>query len=196
VSETEIPATELARAQAAPPPPPPAPINAGEAAATPAAPAPPAGEPAAAGATTAAPSPPPVPAEETAAVPAAQQKIMDQNWPFKGYDGPQPWEAENTPELTVNRLMISPGAAGPEVAELADYLARLGYSSSIAHGQNPTNAYDDTVAAAVRAFCSEYGVEEDPAVIRARTPDTVGAWIWEALTRAVYKRAAEEEQQG
>jgi peptidoglycan hydrolase-like protein with peptidoglycan-binding domain len=117
---------------------------------------------------------------------------MDSEWPFRGYDGPQPWEADNTPELTTNHLMVSAGSAGPEVAELADLLSRLGYSTSISTGQNPTNTYDNTVADAVRQFGADFGVREDPKVLQARTDDTVGPWLWEALTRAVYKQANKE----
>lgn len=188
--ETEINETEIQRAQAAPPPPP-----------APPAPSAPAADTSAAGdgAKQAPPAPPetdlpPAPRGEEVAETATESKVMDQNWPFRGYEGPQPWEAENTPELTTNHLMISSGSAGPEVAELADLLARLGYSTSISQGQNPTNTYDTTVVSAVKAFCSEFGVKEDPKVLQARTDDTVGPWIWEAVTRAVYKKAAEDAE--
>jgi peptidoglycan hydrolase-like protein with peptidoglycan-binding domain len=87
--------------------------------------------------------------------------------------------------------MLSAGMAGPEVVELAAYLGALGYGTSISSGQNPHAIYDEGVAGAVRSFCTDYGVEEDPAVRRARTDDTVGPWVWEALVRAVHKRIAE-----
>ena len=51
--------------------------------------------------------------------------------------------------------------------------------------------FDDSIRAAVAAFCSDYGVAEDPKVLQARTQDTVGPWLWEALVRAVHKKAAE-----
>jgi hypothetical protein len=145
-----------------------------------------------------APPPPPAP---TGAVPApqtpppvvaapAQPKVMDPNWPFAGYTGPQPWEADNPPTLTQNHLMLSAGSSGDEVVELAALLAYLGYGTTISAGQNPHAIYDTGVSDAVRAFCADYGVEEDPKVRAARTEDTVGPWIWEALVRAVHKKIA------
>jgi peptidoglycan hydrolase-like protein with peptidoglycan-binding domain len=129
-----------------------------------------------------------VPQAETAAEP----KVMDASWPCKGYNGPQPWDADNPPTLTQNHLMVSSGTAGDEVVELAALLARLGYGTSISAGQNPHAIYDNGVSEAVVAFCRDFGVEEDPQVRRARTEDTVGPWIWEALTRAVHKQIAQE----
>lgn len=146
-------------------------------------PAPPAAPPAPSG-----PIPPP-PAAPQAAAPA-QPKVMPAEWPHAGYDGPQPWEADNPPALTQNHLMVSSGSAGPEVVELAALLAHLGYGSSITEGRNPHAIYDSSAADAVRAFCSEYGVAEDPKVLAARTADTAGPWIWEALTRAVHRQLA------
>lgn len=140
---------------------------------------------------------PPTPAvgESPALTPApATSKVMDAQWPFPGYTGPQPWEADNTPELTQNKLMVSAGSAGPEVVELASLLGALGYSTTITTGQNPHAIYDTGVSDAVRAFCNDYGVSEDPKVLQARTADTVGPWIWEALVRAVHKKAAEQAQ--
>lgn len=133
---------------------------------------------------------PPAPSPEPGAAPSSGPKVMPQEWPAQGYTGAQPWEAENPPALTQNHLMVSSGSAGDEVVELAALLAHLGYATSISRGQNPHSIYDDGLAAAVRSFCSDYGVEEDPQVRRARTEDTVGPWIWEALTRAVHKKLA------
>jgi peptidoglycan hydrolase-like protein with peptidoglycan-binding domain len=117
---------------------------------------------------------------------------MPEEWPCAGYTGPQPWEADNPPALTQNHIMLSAGAAGPEVVELAALLAHLGYGTSISAGQNPHAIYDTGVSDAVRAFCADYGVSEDPQVLAARTPDTVGPWLWEALVRAVHKKIAGE----
>src|SRR4051812_25984361 len=125
--ENEINEAEIKRAQAAPPPPP----------APPAPSSPTTSDDSSAEAPPAPPETtelPPAPRGEEVAEP--ESKLMDQAWPFRGYEGPQPWEAENTPELTTNHLMISSGSAGPEVADLADLLARLGYSTSISQGQN------------------------------------------------------------
>jgi peptidoglycan hydrolase-like protein with peptidoglycan-binding domain len=134
-----------------------------------------------------------------AAAASSEPKVMPTEWPVKGYNGPQPWEAENPPELTQNHLMVSSGSAGDEVVELAALLAHLGYGTSISSGQNPHAIYDSGISEAVKAFCQDYGVAEDPAVLRARTDDTVGPWLWEALVRAVHKKLAECEaphQQG
>jgi hypothetical protein len=193
--------------EVAPPPPPPTPTGGGTQVAPPlqggqpAPPAaPPASEPAApVGASTPPPPPPPEPtalpptpsAPETLA--PSQPKVMDADWPHVGYTGPQPWEAENPPVLTQNHLMLSSGSAGEEVVELASYLAHLGYGTSISAGQNPHAIYDSGISDAVRAFCADYGVEEDPQVRRARTEDTCGPWLWEAIIRAAHKKIADEE---
>jgi len=132
---------------------------------------------------------PAAPAAPSAAV-AAVPKVMPPEWPCTGYAGPQPWEADNPPTLTQNHLMLSSGSAGPEVVELAALLAHLGFGTTISSGQNPHAIYDTGVSEAVRAFCTAYGVQEDPSVRQARTEDTVGPWIWEALVRAVHKKLA------
>jgi hypothetical protein len=157
--------------------------------------APPAAVPAPATPAPAAPLPPPPSAPPAAAPvvdapPATPAKVMDAAWPFPGYTGPQAWEAENPPTLTQNYLMLSSGSSGPEVVELASLLAYLGYSTSISSGENPHAIYDSGISTAVAAFCNDYGVREDPQVLAARTNDTVGPWLWEALTRAVHKKAA------
>lgn len=134
---------------------------------------------------------PPAPLPQVVESPAGQPRVMNTEWPFIGYNGPQPWEADNPPMLTQNHLMLSAGMSGPEVVELAALLAYLGYGTSISAGQNPHAIYDTGVSAAVAAFCRDYGVEEDPRVRNARTDDTVGPWLWEALTRAVHKKVNE-----
>lgn len=150
------------------------------------------------GAAAPAPAPSAVPAGPASPSPdvtAPAARVMDPAWPFKGYAGPQPWEAENPPTLTQNHLMLSPGASGAEVVELAALLGRLGYGSSITAGQNPHAIYDDSLVRAVQALEREYGVSEDPAVIRARTAETVGPWLWEAIVRAAHKAPAEAPEQ-
>ncbi len=132
--------------------------------------------------------PPPPPAADVTV--AQQPKVMSAEWPHVGYTGPQPWEADNPPALTQNHLMLSSGSAGEVVVELAALLAHLGYGTTISAGRNPHAIYDAGVSDAVRAFCADYGVSEDPRVRSARTPDTVGPWIWEALVRAVHKQLA------
>lgn len=145
----------------------------------------------------AAPPPPPAPAGPLPPPPAPEQvaaaaapKVMPAEWPLAGYTGPQPWEADNPPALTQNHLMLSSGSAGEAVVELASLLAHLGYGTSISAGKNPHAIYDTGVSDAVRAFCADYGVSEDPQVLQARTADTVGPWLWEALVRAVHKKLA------
>jgi hypothetical protein len=178
---------------------PPAP-DAPDAPAAPPAPEPPAPvDPVGAEPVAAPPPPPPVPQgalpappPTEQAAPSAEPKIIDADWPHVGYTGPQPWEAENPPALTQNHLMLSSGGAGDEVVELAALLAHLGYGTSISAGQNPHAIYDSGVSDAVRAFCADYGVTEDPQVRQARTEDTVGPWIWEALVRAAHKKIAEQ----
>lgn len=135
---------------------------------------------------------PPAPSPAQVAT-TVEPKVMPADWPHAGYTGPQPWEAGNPPALTQNHLMVSSGSAGEEVVELAALLAHLGYGTSISAGQNPHAIYDAGVSDAVRAFCADYGVTEDPAVRQARTEDTVGPWIWEAIVRAVHKKLAGQE---
>jgi peptidoglycan hydrolase-like protein with peptidoglycan-binding domain len=131
----------------------------------------------------------PLPQPTAAPVPAPVTKVLPAEWPHAGYTGPQPWEAENPPALTQNHLMVSGGSAGAEVVELAAYLGALGYQTGI--GDNPHAVYDSRLAGAVAQFSADYGCQEDPAVLRARTEDTVGPWLWEALVRAVHKKIAE-----
>lgn len=161
-------------------------------------------EPPAAEQTAAAPTPPPPPPPPAAqdippapapaaAIATPEPKVMAAEWPCPGYSGPQPWEAENPPALTQNHLMVSSGSAGPEVVAIAALLAHLGYGTSISAGENPHAIYDTGVSEAVRKFCVDYGVAEDPQVRAARTDDTVGPWLWEALVRAVHKKLAAQE---
>lgn len=212
----ETPAADIQNVQPPAPPPapdvvqvaqPPQPVEGQQAPSQPAAPAAP--EPAQPVAGTdqsapAAPAAPPTPegplppsqgAPQVVAPPPSEPKVMDAAWPFVGYNGPQPWEADNPPMLTTNHLMLSAGMSGPEVVELAGLLAYLGYGTSISAGQNPHAIYDSGVSEAVRAFCRDYGVQEDPQVRQARTDDTVGPWLWEALVRAVHKKVAQDQDQ-
>jgi len=124
------------------------------------------------------------------ATPATPEKILPPEWPFKGFTGCQPWEAENPPTITHDRRMLTSGTNGPEVAELGALLGVIGYPNPITAGQNPHAIYDTELAAAVRQFCSEFGVSEDPAIVAAMTADVVGPWIWEALNRAARKAAS------
>jgi len=127
------------------------------------------------------PAAPPVP--ET----PATDPVLPPEWPFKGFNGAQPWQAVNPPEITHSERMITSGTAGPEVVRLAGLLEALGYPTSISQGGNPHAIYDAEVASAVRSFCAEYGVQEDPKIVAAMTADVVGPWLWEALIRAAHK---------
>jgi hypothetical protein len=122
--------------------------------------------------------------------PVAPSKVLPPEWPYKGFQGTQPWEADNPPAITHDQRMLSSGTAGPAVAELGALLADVGIPTSISEGGNPHAIYDAQMGAAVRRFCAEYGVSEDPAIVAAMTPDVVGPWIWEALIRAARKAAS------
>src|SRR4051795_13506892 len=81
---------------------------------------------------------PPVqmPPEVTATPAAAPAEEMPEEWPTKGYDGPQPWEVTRPPALCHNRGILISGSAGDEVLELAACLGRVGYETSISRGEN------------------------------------------------------------
>lgn len=114
------------------------------------------------------------------------------DWPSKGYDGPQPWEAEDPPELTHDHGLLSSGGAGEDVVELAALLERLGFETQYSRGQNPQAIYGESERAAVEAFRQAYGVREDPAIVAATIPSVVGPWTWEALYRAVRLEDAQD----
>jgi hypothetical protein len=164
--------------------------QAAAAAAAPPVPEPAVQEQASAGAPVARPG---TPAQATVAMPASpvqapeasRPEAVPDNWPQQGYDGPQPWEVENPPDLTHDRGIIISGSAGAAVVELAACLAHVGIGTSISEGGNVHAIYGPTEAAAVQEFCRVYGVAEDPVYVRAGGPGVVGPWIWEALFRAV-----------
>jgi hypothetical protein len=130
---------------------------------------------------------PPVsmPAEVTpqAATPAAEE--LPEEWPVKGYSGPQPWEVARPPAIMHDRRILISGSAGDEVLELCACLGRLGYETSVSRGENALAVFGAAERTAVGRFRTDYGIEEDPAIISATTPDAVGAWTWEALFRLV-----------
>lgn len=129
------------------------------------------------------------------------------DWPRKGYSGPQPWEAvdpfseearalhedpgsPNTVApivLTHSHPILTSGSGGVEVAELCQQLARLGYKTSVSRGENPFATLDPSVMAAVNQFRDDYGVREDPDGFggEAAARNHVGPYTWEALDRAV-----------
>lgn len=118
-----------------------------------------------------------------------KQEALPADWPYKGFSGVQPYRAVNPPEITHSQRMVSSGTTGEEVVQLAALLARLGYPTALSEGQNPHAIYDEAMASQVRRFCEDFGVSEDPAIVQAMTPDTVGPWLWEALIRAAHKAA-------
>ena len=125
------------------------------------------------------------------AAPSSAPTELPENWPTRGYSGPQPWEVSNPPALTHDRGLVCSGTAGDIVLELAMMLAHLGYQTSISRGENVHAIYGGAEREAVAAFHRDYGIQEDPAIIQASTPDVVGPWTWEALHRLV--RASEED---
>lgn len=131
-----------------------------------------------------------MPAQPVAAPEIERPKNVPENWPEPGYDGPQPWEVEEPPDLTHDRGLVTSGAAGAVVTELAACLAHLGIGTAISQGTNPHMIYGPTEVAAVAEFRRIFGVEEDPAIVRAAGETVVGPWTWEALFRAVRKAAA------
>jgi hypothetical protein len=140
----------------------------------------------------------------------------------KGYDGPPAWEvaAENGgPEhqlerdpdtrepkrrprpyrgpgaVTHSRPILSYGSAGPEVRELAEMLAELGYDDNeVIKGRSPANGLDNTLMADVRRFATDHGVREDSAAFDGKevpasrlVDEHVGPYIWQALEEAVQR---------
>lgn len=119
--------------------------------------------------------------------PAAEKPAPKKTWPSKGYAGDQPWQTEDPhamAPITHSKGLITSGSGGPDVIDLAELLAKLGYESSISRGESPYGGYGESEQAAVEAFCRDYGVEEDPAVISATHAGAVGPWIWQALYNA------------
>lgn len=131
-----------------------------------------------------------MPAQPVAQAPDTVAEQVGADWPCPGYAGPQPWQVKNPPEITHDRGLITTGAAGSQVTELAAILAALGYPTDISSGRNPYNNYGESEQNAVAAFRAAYGVQEDPQIIAATTPSTVGPWTYEALFRVL--RAAQE----
>ncbi len=157
---------------------------------TPTAPAPPAPPQPVVTADPAPPAPVTMPAETATTESTAVAEELPEEWPVKGYTGPQPWQVSRPPAITHNRGILIAGSAGDEVLELAACLARIGYETSISRGENANAVYGGAEREAVAAFHRDYGIEEDPAIIAASTSDAVGPWSWEALFRLV--RRAEE----
>lgn len=138
--------------------------------------------------------------------PVEDESELD-NWPSKGYDGPQPWEtidpydpevralhddpgSENTVTAVVidhAHPILSSGSAGLEVVELCRHLKRLGYETTVSRGQNVASVLDASVLQAVQSFRRDYGVREDPAQFGSANDveNYVGPYTWEALARAV-----------
>lgn len=133
------------------------------------------------------------PTQAVATATAPERKEMPAEWPTRGYDGPQAWEASNPPELSHDRGLLTSGEVGEDVIELCSLLATLGIETSISRGQNPHAVFDDSVRAGLDAFRSSYNVLEDPQVVAATIPAVVGPYTWEALFRAAAKAEAEAD---
>jgi hypothetical protein len=134
-----------------------------------------------------------MPAESGEAPATALAERLPDDWPYPGYDGPQPFEVNEPPQITHDRGFVTSMTAGPHVEELCACLALLGFETPLSKGQNPHAIYARGEAAAVDAFRAAYGVEEAPEVIRATGRSVVGPWTWEALFRAVRAKEAEAE---
>ena len=133
-----------------------------------------------------------MPNEIEAAESGADERLSD-SWPERGYTGSQPWQVQEPPALSHDRGLLIVGSAGDDVYEVAAALARLGYPTSISRGENPQNLFTEAEREAVNSFRRDYGIEEDPALTKASTPDVVGPWTWEALFRLVEQQAIEAE---
>lgn len=110
------------------------------------------------------------------------------SWPSKGYSGSQPWEADEAPPVSHSKPQLVSGSAGPEVQELGQLLARLGYETDASEGRNPFSVVGPSEVAAIQAFRRDYGVKEDPSGYPDLDDDarrTIGPWTWEALYKAV-----------
>jgi hypothetical protein len=107
-------------------------------------------------------------------------------WATKGYDGPQPWEAEEpTIEPAHGKPILASGVSGADVFELCGLLAELGYETDVTEGLNAFGVLGPSGLAAVRRFRDEYGVHEDPSGFAGENADAyVAAWTWEGLLRA------------
>lgn len=121
---------------------------------------------------------------------------MPDEWPCKGYNGPQPWQVSNPPELSHDRGLISSGSAGELVVELGAMLCALGYTNEIGEGKNPHAIFGKSELDALEQFRKEFGVVEDPAITRATMPSTVGPWTWETLFRAVRSQVSADWPEG
>lgn len=117
-------------------------------------------------------------------------KSLPEGWPTKGYTGAQPWEVEEPPALGHGHGLLIVGSDGEEVRSLCAFLAYAGYPTDVSEGKNPLCIFDESVKTAVGAFRRDYGVEEDPAIISASTPDVAGPWTWAALYRIARRQKA------
>lgn len=131
------------------------------------------------------------------------------SWASPDYDGPQPWDHEAlgvagrekeldpgapntiTPTVSHTHPILTGGSTHPVVHELGRKLAELGFPNSVSRGENPFGHVDQTVLAAVDAFRSRYGVQEDPSGFGGNTPAGrahaaahIGPWTIEGILRA------------
>ncbi len=135
------------------------------------------------------------------------------SWATEGYDGPQPWDhralgilaqrdellnerspgASNdvSPTISHQHPILASGSAHPVVHELGRKLSELGHPNSVSRGENPFGAVDESIMTAVAAFCSQYGVQEDPSGFGGNTPAGrllaaahIGPWTIEGILTA------------
>lgn len=152
----------------------------------------------------------------TTDAPARQPHPLDE-WPSRGYNGPQPWDHDGlgipradrdavgsdrntvTPTVSHTYPILTSGSAHACVHELGRKLGELGFSNSVSEGRNPFGTVDATVLAAVRSFRSHYGVKPDPSAFGGDTPEGnalagvhLDPWTVEGILRA-HKRETEDK---
>ena len=143
--------------------------------------------------------------------PARAPHPLDQ-WPSRGYNGPQPWDHDAlgiprdqrdqvgnnpnrvTPTITHPYPILTTGSAHQCVHELGRKLGELGFANSVSEGKNPFGTVDQTVMSAVNSFRAHYGVIPDPRPYGGDTPagrqlagNHIDPWTTQAIL-AAHKR--------
>jgi hypothetical protein len=134
-------------------------------------------------------------------------------WPSKGYSGPQPWDHDAlnipredrekvgsepntlTPVVSHAHPILTSGSAHSSVHELGRKLGDLGFPNSVSQGRNPFGTVDESVMTAVHAFRDQYGVQPDPSGFGGNTPQGrsqaaahIDPWTVEGIVRAHQRR--------
>ncbi|MEA2664885.1 MAG: hypothetical protein QOI11_1829 [Candidatus Eremiobacteraeota bacterium] len=125
------------------------------------------------------------------------------SWPAKGYEGDQPWQADE-PDVTprAGLPILSSGSVDPQTPDIFRKLAELDekYQTPISRGETAHGVVGAEEMAAVRAFRRDYNVLEDPSPFGGDNPtgrevadNHIGPWTLEALFRAHDSRDNEPE---